>query len=110
MKRFNDYSTEQHQALLNTWSDQVDTIVATGASQAVTVKVADSTTADCVAFSSTGNFYVKFANGGTAVIPVATVTNGTASILNPTTRYLDGLTSFAVIAAAGTIINIQWYL
>ncbi|MFL6601827.1 MAG: hypothetical protein ACJ8R9_10895 [Steroidobacteraceae bacterium] len=105
MKEINIESSVANSAAAWEWSDYVDSIVATGSSQAVTVPA----NATRVAFAATGNFYVKFSNGGTAAIPGASVTDGTASILNPTSRRLAGLTSFAVIAAAGVVINLSWH-
>jgi len=87
------------------FSDYIDAFLGTGASQAVTVP----TGATRVSFSSTGNFFVKFAAGGTAAVPAANVTNGTASALNPTTCTLNGLASFALIASPGVTVVCHWY-
>lgn len=87
------------------YADYIDAFLGTGASQAVTVP----TGATRVSFASTGNFFVNFTAGGTAAVPVANVTNGTASALNPTTRTLNGLASFAIIAAAGVTVVCHWY-
>jgi hypothetical protein len=87
------------------FSDTVNTYIGTGASQAVTVP----TGAKYASFVGTGNFYVKFTAGGTAVIPAANVTDGTASALNPSVRRVESLASFAIIAAVGTVVNVSYF-
>jgi hypothetical protein len=88
------------------FSDYVNSYVATGASQAVTVPAE----ARYASFAATGNFYVKFVAGGTAAIPAANVTDGTSSTLNPTVRRVEGLASFAIIAAAGVVVQVSFYM
>ncbi len=89
------------------FSNFVDTYVGTGASQAVTVPT--NRGVKFVSFSATGNFYVRFVAGGTAAIPAANVTDGTASTLNPSVRRVEGLASFAIISAPGTVVNLSWF-
>ena len=76
--------------------------VTTGA-QTITVP----TGANFVNFSGTGNFYVNFTT--TAVVPVSNVSNGSAAILNPGCRSVQGLTSFSIIAPASCVVTMEWY-
>jgi len=69
------------------------------------------TDAKYVAFSSTGDFYMKF--NGTAAAATDT-TDGTASELNPTVRRLvlgDGtaVTKISVISPAACIVTMSFY-
>ena len=61
-----------------------------------------------VVFSATGDFYAE--PGGTAAVPAADVTDGSASELNPTQWNLDGVTSIGLIAPAATTITLSFYL
>lgn len=64
--------------------------------------------ANYVVFSATGDFYVKY--NGTASVPSSDVTDGTASELNPDTRFLGtGVTSISVIAPAITNITLSFF-
>lgn len=99
------FNPEASRSVVFNPSDTINAYVMTGASQAVTVP----TYATIVSFSSTGNFYVKWTAGGTAAIPGANVTDGTASELNPTTRDLNGLASFAIIGAASVVVTVSYY-
>jgi hypothetical protein len=87
------------------YSDYVNTYIGTGASQAVTVPSG----AKYVSFVATGNFYVKFVASGTAAIPAANVTDGSSSTLNPSVRRIEDLTSFAVISAVGTVVQVSFF-
>ena len=51
----------------------------------------------------------RFVEGGTAAIPVANVTDGTSSTLNPAVRRIEGLASFAIISAPGTVVQVAFY-
>lgn len=104
MKSISNYVDAARGVVFNT-SDTINTYLMTGSSVAVTVP----TGATIASFSATGTFYVKFAAGGTAAIPAASVTDGSASALNPTVRDISGLASFAVIGAAGVLVNISYY-
>lgn len=89
----------------------VNAIVATGAAQAVTIpatSVTDGVPSALAVLSATGNFYARF-DGGSAAVPAANVTDGTASILNPTYLRVWPAMAFSVIATAGTIITIAIY-
>lgn len=70
--------------------------------QAVTVPAG----ARYVNFSSTADFYVKF--GGTAAVPGA-VTDGSASVLNPTLRGIDGAATIGLIAPAACEITLEYF-
>lgn len=60
-----------------------------------------------VTFGNTGNFYAKI--GGTAAAPSANVTDGTASVLNPTGFMVEGGETLSLFAASGVIITIAEY-
>lgn len=58
--------------------------------------------------SASGNFYARF-DDGAASIPTGNVTNGTASMLNPTyLRVFPGET-ISFIGAPGVILTIAFY-
>ena len=92
-------------ALVN--GNLVITSSSTGSSS--TIAITDTTLfAALTNFSAiTGRYAGVAANS--AAIPAANVTDGTASVLNPTVRYLSGLTSFALIGAAGTVVTVSFY-
>jgi hypothetical protein len=81
-----------------------DAIFGDGTAKTVTVPAG----AVRMLFSATGDFYVR-CDGSAATIPAATVTNGTASFLNPVEREVNELASFSIIMAAGVIVTIAWY-
>ena len=85
-------------------SKYVNAYVLGGAATAVTIP----TGAKIAMFSCDGDFYINFA--AAAVIPVADLTDGTASELNPTTRHIDGYTAFSVIASAACVLTVAYYL
>ena len=61
-----------------------------------------------VIFEATDEFWVKIA--GTAAIPAADVTDGSASILNPVVRNLNGGEKISVIAPRDNcIVCLQYY-
>lgn len=59
-----------------------------------------------VVFSATGDFYVSYTT--TATVPGDT-SDGTACELNPTIRYIPGVTTISVIAPATTILTAAYY-
>ena len=66
------------------------------------------TGANWVFFSTDGDFYAK--PGGTAAIPAADVTDGTASSLNPVAWFLDNETSIGLISATtGRVVVMSFY-
>lgn len=73
--------------------------------------VADALSATAASIGGTGSGFsipVATITGATAAMPSANVTNGSASSINPASRRLAGLTSFAVFAAAGVIVGLEW--
>jgi hypothetical protein len=67
--------------------------------------------ANILVFSSTGPFWALY--GGinpVAVIPSANVTNGTASICNPSVWTVTAGTLLSVIAVAGVDVCLLWYI
>ncbi len=61
-----------------------------------------------VLFCGTGDFYASYT--GTASVPGDT-SDGTASELNPTLRFLNsGVTTISVIAPADCVITASWYM
>lgn len=62
--------------------------------------------AQYVNFSATANFYANFTT--TATVPGDT-TDGTASVLNPGLRSLEGATAVSVISAAACIITAEFF-
>jgi len=59
--------------------------------------------------SANGDIWANF-SGGTAAIPVADITDGSGSELNPTVRYMHAaLSSFSLISAANALVSIAWY-
>ena len=53
--------------------------------------------------NSTGNIWVRY--GGTAVVPSVNITTGLGSELNPTLRYIGGITSIGIISSSETIVS-----
>lgn len=58
-----------------------------------------------VYFSGTANFYVNYATA--ASIP-GDLTDGTASELNPTVRYVQGVTSISLISPSNCVVTMGW--
>lgn len=85
----------------------VITSSSTGASSAIAITDVDLFST-LTTFSSFGPRIQGIA-ASTAAIPAASVTDGSASALNPTVRDVSGLTSFAIIGAAGVIVSIAYY-
>lgn len=61
-----------------------------------------------VYFASDGDFYARW-DGSTATIAAADITDGTASEINPTTRYVVGFSTVSVIAPVATVITYVCY-
>lgn len=78
-------------------------VLAANVAESVTIP----TGAKYVLFSGTANFYVKF--NGTAAVPADEVADGTASILNPGLRSLDGATTIGLIAGEACIVTMEFY-
>jgi len=79
-------------------------VLAAGVAETVTVPAAVA----IVSFSATENFYVNF-SGGTAAVPVADVTNGSAAELNPGIRYVKGQGTFSILSPATCIVTLSFY-
>lgn len=104
MKSLNHMSTDERRALEFNPSDTNNAYVMTGAAISATVPSG----AVVAGFSATGNFYANF-NGGSAAVPAANVTDGTAPELNPSTRRVAGVSSISLIGAAGVVVVISYY-
>jgi hypothetical protein len=87
-----------------TLSDHIDArVLAVSAAESHTIP----TGARYVMFSANGDFYANFA--GTAAIPTADVTDGTASILNPQLRTIGAATTISLISPAACIVTMEFY-
>jgi len=88
-------------------SDHVDArvISAGGAAESHTVP----TDAQYVVFSGNGDFYVNF--DAVAVVPSTDVTDGTASLLKPTVRAIEGASYISLIspASGATVVTMEFY-
>lgn len=62
--------------------------------------------ANFVIFSSTTDFYANYTT--TATVP-GDITNGTASELNPTARYLKDVTTISIIAPQAGVVTMAFY-
>lgn len=65
-------------------------------------------TAAYVVFKCDADFWVCW-SGSTAVVPAADVTDGTGSELNPTERYIGGVTTYSIISASASSISMAYY-
>jgi hypothetical protein len=86
-----------------------DTINAYVLSGGVAKRITVPTGANIVKFASAGDFYVRWHASLDAAIPVADVTDGSASEYKPTTAILRCIASFSIIAPAGCIITASFY-
>lgn len=59
-------------------------------------------------FASTGNFYANF-NGAVAAVPSVDITNGTASVLNPTVRCVVPAQTISIIAPTNCVVTVSFY-
>jgi len=75
------------------------------ANTAESVTVPDG--AKYVNFSATADFYAKF--GGAAAVPANEVADGSASVLNPGLRALDGAASIGLISAEVCIVTMEFF-
>ncbi len=67
-----------------------------------------------VVFSATSDFYVRYTadddeSDNTATVPSSDVTDGTASELNPTVRYVQSINKISVIAPAACTVTLLQY-
>lgn len=65
------------------------------------------TGAKSVLFSATADFYANF--GAAAAIPAVDVTDGTASLLNPKLRGIDGAATIGLIAPTTCIVQMEFF-
>jgi hypothetical protein len=65
------------------------------------------TDAKFVIFSSTDDIWVRV--GGTAVVPSGDTTDGTASELNPSVRYLGSDTTIGIISESAAKVSLMFY-
>lgn len=64
--------------------------------------------AKCVVFNSTADFWAT--PDGIAAKPAADVTDGSASVFNPTQRNVVGVTNISVVSdTAGAIVTAEFY-
>lgn len=78
-------------------------VLAANVAEIVTVP----TGAKYVNFSATADFYARF--GAAAAVPANEVADGTASVLNPGLRALDGVTSIGLISAEVCIVTMEFF-
>lgn len=67
------------------------------------------TGANFVIFSANSDFYASY-DGDDAVVPGADVTNGTSNELNPTVRYIQGVTEIDLISPTACIVTMAFYV
>jgi len=67
------------------------------------------TGAKFVIFSATNIFYADFI-GGTAAVPAADVTNGTAPFLNPAAVFIQGVSAISLISPAACVVTMAFYV
>jgi hypothetical protein len=84
------------------WTDAI--VLVAGAAQSYTVQAG----VKFLTFECTDNFYVLF-NGGTAAVPGATTTDGSAPSLNPTQRIVTPADVLSIISPANCILTISAY-
>lgn len=106
MRNYNHKHTDTRLGSLNNPSDTVYNYVGDGTADTVTIP----TGATSVSLSASTDFYVNF-NGHTATVPGSDITNGQGHVHVsnvPVTKYLNGITTFSVIGAAG-VISIEFF-
>lgn len=83
--------------------------LAANTAESITVPaVAASSTARYALFSCTGDFYANYTT--TATVPGDTaITDATASELNPTMRFVSGVTTISVIAPSACILTVSFW-
>lgn len=86
--------------------DYVDVRVLTAG---VAVQHTIPTDARVVVFSADGDFYAAYGTNPTATVPTIDVTDGTASEMNPTARFLKGQAKISLISADAAIITLSFF-
>ena len=83
-------------------------VLAADTAETLTVPSVGSNKANYVSFSATCNFYVDY--DATATVPADT-SDGTASELNPTIRFLNGnVTTISVISESACKITVNYFM
>ena len=82
-----------------------DYVMAAGTPQTVTIP----TGANYVRFGNTGTFYARW-DGTASAVPGANVTGGSGSEVNPDYSYIQGKTSFSIVAPAICVISCSYYM
>ena len=94
-----------HNTLIPNVSKWVDAkVLAAGVAESITVP----TDAKMVIFSANNDFYIN-SSGGTAATPSADVSDGSASELNPSVRYVYGQGTISIISPYTRIITLSYY-
>ena len=62
-----------------------------------------------VVFSSDADFFAAYGANPTATVPTIDVTDGTASEMNPTARFLKGQAKISLISGDATIITMSFF-
>lgn len=83
----------------------------------VDVRVLGANTAESASVPGGARFVIVSANcaelwvktDGTAAIPAADVTDGSAAELNPSGYYVEGAVSLSVISPTGCTVSLGWY-
>jgi hypothetical protein len=78
-------------------------VLAAGTNESVTVPAG----AAYVVFSAIGDFYAR--PGGTAAVPAADVTDGSASELNPAIWHVTAGATIGLIAPEANIVTLSFY-
>ncbi len=86
------------------FSTYVDTqVLAAGVAEVYTVP----TRAKYVLFSSTVDFYAR--PNAAAAVPTTEIADGTGSVLSPTLRSLEGVSTIGLISAEACIVTMEFY-
>lgn len=62
-----------------------------------------------VMFSSTADFYVNMVGATAATVPGTAVTAGTACVLNPQLRAVDGATVIGIVSPSAAVVTMEYY-
>lgn len=104
MEQFKGYPDQLSTVCTVKQSDHVDVrVLAAGVAEAHPVPSG----ANYVAFSSTDEVWVKM--DGVAAVPDDDIEDGSASELNPTPRYINGVSSIGLIAPRACIVQMAFY-
>lgn len=79
-------------------------VLAANTAESVTVPAG----ASFALFAGTADFYVR--TGGTAAVPAADISDGTAPVLNPTARAVTAGDTLSLVSASSCIVTISWHL